>query len=75
MAQYHVLASEGRQRYIYTKTRKNIKEKKTYSYEALVIEQLLLRHIASDMLIVLLSRVWIQEIKHMMLVNFTHSLF
>jgi hypothetical protein len=28
MAQYHVLASEGRQRYIYTKTHKNIKEKK-----------------------------------------------
>jgi hypothetical protein len=30
MAQYHVLASEGRQRYIYTKTHKNIKEKITY---------------------------------------------
>jgi hypothetical protein len=28
MAQYRVLASEGRQRYIYTKTHKNIKEKK-----------------------------------------------
>jgi hypothetical protein len=29
MAQYHVLASEGRQRYtIYTKTPKNIQEKK-----------------------------------------------
>jgi hypothetical protein len=28
MAQHRVLASEGRQRYIYTKTHKNIKEKK-----------------------------------------------
>jgi hypothetical protein len=28
MAQYRVLASEWRQRYIYTKTHKNIKEKK-----------------------------------------------
>jgi hypothetical protein len=28
MTQYRVLASEGRQRYIYTKTHKNIKEKK-----------------------------------------------
>ncbi len=28
MTQYTVLASEGRQRYIYTKTHKNIKEKK-----------------------------------------------
>ncbi len=28
MTQYRVLASEGRQRYIYTKTKKNIKEKK-----------------------------------------------
>jgi hypothetical protein len=31
MTQYHVLASEGRQRYIYTKINpKNIKEKKRY---------------------------------------------
>jgi hypothetical protein len=30
MAQYSVLASEGRQRYIYTKTHKNIKEKKYF---------------------------------------------
>jgi hypothetical protein len=29
MTQYTVLASEGRQRYIYTKTHKNIKEKKS----------------------------------------------
>jgi hypothetical protein len=28
MTQYRVLASEGRQRYLYTKTPKNIKEKK-----------------------------------------------
>jgi hypothetical protein len=28
MTQYRVLDSEGRQRYIYTKTHKNIKEKK-----------------------------------------------
>jgi hypothetical protein len=31
MAQYRVLASEGRQRYIYTKTHKNIKEKKNFT--------------------------------------------
>jgi hypothetical protein len=31
MTQYRVLASEGRQRYIYTKTNKNIKERKKYS--------------------------------------------
>jgi hypothetical protein len=32
MAQYRVLASEGRQRYIYTKTHKNIKEKKIFKF-------------------------------------------
>ncbi len=31
MTQCRVLASEGRQRYIYTKTHKNIKEKKIFS--------------------------------------------
>jgi hypothetical protein len=38
MTQYRVLASEGRQRYIYTKTHKNIKEKKLYGlqYESIV---------------------------------------
>ncbi len=30
MTQFRVLASERRQRYIYTKTHKNIKEKKLY---------------------------------------------
>ncbi len=32
MTQYRVLASEGRQRYIYTKTPKNIKEKRSMAH-------------------------------------------
>jgi hypothetical protein len=37
MAQYRVLASEERQRYIYTKTHKNIKEKKVMYEHAFII--------------------------------------
>jgi hypothetical protein len=44
MAQYRVLASEGRQRYIYTKTHKNIKEKFTrMDYLSLVLTPLRIR--------------------------------
>jgi hypothetical protein len=33
MTQYRVLASEGRQRYMYTKTHKNIKEKRKAAWK------------------------------------------
>jgi hypothetical protein len=39
MTQYCVLASEGRQRYIYTKTPKNIEEKKKYGEYGLSVLQ------------------------------------